>query len=1005
MGLEEYEMRTKKTSFFSLIMIISLLFSIFLYPITQSFAQEVTKVMIHYQEDLNNNLDWNLWVWEDGKEGSVYEFSGEDQFGKFAEIELPGSPALVGFIVRTDDWIKDGGDRFIDIENGLGEAWVIAGDETTYFEIPDNGAPIETPQFEEIKLTIHYYRYDQNYNGWNLWIWPFEKEGHGVEFSEEDEYGKVAYDTLSNVNDLKKVGIIIRRSEEGNEWAEKEFGDRFITKINNDGTAEIWLIQGQERIYYDKNQIDLTPKIVQASIDAFNFFTLETNTPFSLDKENFGITISPNIKLKVIVPFETIGENYTNKVRIITDEPIDISKTYTISLEGFGEQVFELGDIVRSKEFDELYYYNGDDLGNSYSQEKTSFRLWAPTATEVRIVTYQNSQDTVGKEFPMTKAEKGTWTAEMAGDQHGLIYNYKVKIDEEWREAVDPYVRAVTVNGDKGVVVDLQQTNPENWQPNKKPDFRNPEDAIIYELHVRDLSTHPDSGIENKGKFLGVAEENTTSPTGVKTGLNHLIDLGVTHVQFLPIYDYRTVDETKLDQEQFNWGYDPKNYNVPEGSYSTDPYEPIVRINEVKQMIQTLHDNDLRIIMDVVYNHVFSVNESSFQQLVPGYYFRYTSSGTLANGSGVGNDTASERKMVRKFIVDSVKYWAREYNLDGFRFDLMGIHDIETMNEIRAALDEIDPSIIIIGEGWDLNTPLKADLKANQKNAEDMEGIAHFNDNIRDGLKGSVFNDLDNGFVNGKQAMVGTIFQGVLAGLNYPGQIATYRDPEQVVTYVEAHDNLTLWDKLILTNPEDSVEQLKQRHKLASSIVLTAQGIPFIHAGQEFMRSKAGDHNSYKSSDEVNQLDWEQRAEFSSEVDYIKGLIQLRKTYSAFRMTTAEEILNNLTLISAPKNVLAYRLQPIGQQQEEIIVVHNANEEAVEIELASEGKWNLVVDGFQAGIEPIKQISGKSFSVAPLSTYVLIEEKSNLLPYIIAAITILTVLIMVATAFLRRRQK
>ncbi|MEC0026326.1 type I pullulanase, partial [Bacillus cereus] len=613
-----------------------------------------------------------------------------------------------------------------------------------------------------------------------------------------------------------------------NEW-EKDGGDRWIENIK-DGRAEVWILSGDEKVYNSKPSSDLS--IQKATIDSFNEITVTTNVPFHIKEKKIEIE---GIKIKNITPYDTNSGDITNQVKIITEQKIDLKQTYKVKIENLADTNTEIGKVIRSEEFDNLLYYGGNDLGNTYTPQHTKFRLWAPTASEAKLVTYKNWNDKIGAEINMQQGEKGTWTAELKGNQKGLFYTYKVKIGDKWAEAVDPYVRAASVNGDKGAVVNLEETNPKKWKANKKPKFKNPEDAIIYELHVRDLSIQPESGIKQKGKYLGVTEKGTKGPGGVKTGLDHIKDLGVTHVQFLPIFDYASVNEETLNEPQYNWGYDPKNFNVPEGSYSTNPYEPTVRITELKQMVQTLHDNNLRVVMDVVYNHMYNAAESNFHKLVPGYYYRYNEDGTFANGTGVGNDTASERKMMRKFMIDSVTYWAKEYNLDGFRFDLMGIHDYETMNEIRKAVNQIDPSIILHGEGWDLNTPLAAELKANQKNAEKMKGIAHFNDNIRDGLKGSVFEEKENGFVNGKQNMEDRIKKGITAGIDYDTNSSTYQDPEQVLTYVEAHDNHTLWDKLELTNPGDSEEMRKQMHKLSSSILLTSQGIPFLHAGQEFM--------------------------------------------------------------------------------------------------------------------------------------------------------------------------
>jgi len=836
-----------------LLTLIVMLSSVFSFQSVKAVSNsKTTEIIIHYKEKLGNTKDWNLWLWGENANGTSYQFTGEDEFGKYAKIKIDGDYNRVGFIVRTNEWEKDGGDRWI----------------------------------ENIK----------------------------------------------------------------------------------DGRAEVWILSGDEKVYNSKPSSDLS--IQKATIDSFHEITVTTNVPFNIKEKKIEIE---GIKIKNITPYDINSGDITNKVKIITEQKIDLKQTYKVKIENLADTNTEIGKVIRSEEFDNLFYYGGNDLGNTYTPQHTKFRLWAPTASEAKLVTYKKWSDKIGAEINMQQGEKGTWTAELKGNQTGLFYTYKVKIGDKWTEAVDPYVRAASVNGDKGAVVNLEETNPKKWKANKKPKFKNPEDAIIYELHVRDLSIQPESGIKQKGKYLGVTEKGTKGPEGVKTGLDHIKDLGVTHVQFLPIFDYASVNEETLNEPQYNWGYDPKNFNVPEGSYSTNPYEPTVRITELKQMVQTLHDNNLRVVMDVVYNHMYNAAESNFHKLVPGYYYRYNEDGTFANGTGVGNDTASERKMMRKFMIDSVTYWAKEYNLDGFRFDLMGIHDYETMNEIRKAVNQIDPSIILHGEGWDLNTPLAAELKANQKNAEKMKGIAHFNDNIRDGLKGSVFEEKENGFINGKENMEDRIKKGITAGIDYDTNSSTYQDPEQVLTYVEAHDNHTLWDKLELTNPGDSDEVRTQMHKLSSSILLTSQGIPFLHAGQEFMRTKYGDHNSYKSPDSINQMDWLRRATFNNEVDYMKGLIELRKKYSAFRMTSAEQIKTHVSFIDAPKNTVAYIIE--GNKHEYFTVAHNANREAVEITLLSKGPWKVLVDGKQAGSKPLYVVHDNKIKVPALSSIVLKSEK------------------------------
>ncbi|MBM7579192.1 pullulanase [Jeotgalibacillus terrae] len=953
----------------ALLLIISLL------PIVQPIASNVAQaesntystLIVHYQEDPEIQKDWNLWVWPEGGEGQVHEFTGEDEFGKIASVDLEGSHENIGFIVRTDAWEKDGGDRWAETEAGVAEVWIKSGDDTVYTSPPD-GEYRDFPEFNEVDVTLHYYRFDGNYEGWNLWAWLGDGDGQEFQFTGQNDFGLTANFTVASDELFDKVGFIVKKTEGDNAWADRENGDRFITKINEDGTAEVWIVQSDSGVYYDSKYIDSTPRIVSATIDEINEITLTTNLPIDTASESPGITLN-GLTIADIRPFEGT-DPVTNKVTIETVEDIDLTKTYTIETEFFGDATVQVGKVIRSESFDDMYFYDGDDLGNTYTEEKTDFRLWAPTASEARLVLYDTWDATEGEEIVMDASEKGTWTSTVEGDLHNQLYTYKVKIGDEWREAVDPYVRSTSVNGDKGAVIDLDRTNPEGWEEFSKGE--NPEDAIIYELHVRDLSIQPESGIENKGKYLGVTEKGTTGPEGYATGLDHILNLGVSHVQFLPIYDYRTVDETNLDTPQFNWGYDPKNYNTPEGSYATDPYDPVVRVKELKEMIHTLHEEDLGVIMDVVYNHMYAVNESNFNQLVPGYYFRYNEDGTLANGTGVGNDTASERQMMQKFIVDSVSYWAEEYEMDGFRFDLMGIHDTGTMNEVREALDEIDPSIIVLGEGWDLNTPLDPELKANQKNAEDMERVAHFNDTLRDGAKGSVWEDTDPGFINGKQGMEDIMRQSVAGGLDYSDSFATYRDPDQVVQYVEAHDNLTLWDKLEKTNPDATEDEMKAMHKLGSSIVLTSQGISFIHAGQEFMRTKGGDHNSYQSPDSVNQLDWERRAAFNEEVSYMEGLIDLRQKYEAFRLTNAEEIKNRLTFAASPANTIAYTLQE--KKNRHLFVVHNANKEAVSVALPGKGPWKVLVNDDKAGTEVLSIEKGKTIKVDGLSSMVLLKD-------------------------------
>ena len=607
--------------------------------------------------------------------------------------------------------------------------------------------------------------------------------------------------------------------------------------------------------------------------------------------------------------------------------------------------------FVRSNDFDNYFSYDGE-LGALYEKEGTLLRVWTPTAKSVEVWIYaDDSFKGPSTKIEMVQKPKGIFVAYLPGDQHGTIYVYKILfLNNRESISVDPYARATTVNGMKSVIADLNRTNPDGWGE-RLPAFGLPEEAIIYELHIRDFSISETSGIVNKGKFLGLTEKNTQNASGRKTGLDYLIDLGITHIQILPMFDYATVDEANLTEPQYNWGYDPLNYNVPEGSYSTDPFDPFNRIFELKQMIRTLHENGLRVIMDVVYNHVYDPKDQALERTVPGYFYRYNADGSLANGTGVGNDTASERHMMRKYIIDSVKYWAKEYHLDGFRFDLMGIHDSVTMNAIREALDKIDPSIIIIGEGWEMSTPLPEDLKASQRNAQAMPRIAHFNDSIRVALKGSDFGDeKDRGFISGKNYLEDLLLRNIKGAMHLSSH-SSYVDPEQVIQYVEAHDNLTLYDKLLRSNPDDSEEVRIKRHTLATSIVLLSQGVPFIHGGQEFLRTKAGVANSYQSPDEINQFEWERVTTFQESVAYVKGLIALRKSEYLFRLHTHEEIDTHFTMLSENFNIVAFSLT---NSEKKYIVIFNGNRSDVIFRI-QKGKYAILVEDNQVFLESMPE--------------------------------------------------
>lgn len=638
--------------------------------------------------------------------------------------------------------------------------------------------------------------------------------------------------------------------------------------------------------------------------------------------------------------------------------------------------------------FEDYPTYAGTDLGLSYSTTASVFKVWSPAVQELRLKIYERG---LGGNPIQTESMKlgadGVWTATLAGDWKGKYYAFQAKVDGNWNDEVpDPYVKAVGTNGRRGMILDLSETNPEGWSQDQRPPLAGFNDIIIYELHLRDVSMDPNSGIQHKGKFLGLAEPGTRTADGLSTGLDHIKELGVTHIHLLPSYDYLSIDESNLDANKYNWGYDPQNYNVPEGSYSTNPEDGAVRIREFKQLIKTLHDHGLRIILDVVYNHTGATENSNFNQLVPGYYYRQNAEGGFSDASACGNETASDRTMMRKFMIESVKYWAKEYHMDGFRFDLMGIHDIETMNAITAALDEIDPTIFVYGEGWTAGaSPLPDSRKAIKANTPQLDRVAAFSDDIRDGIKGHVFTHEAKAFVSGQPGLEESVKFGVVASTQHPQlnyDSVNYSDapwaksPLQTITYVSCHDNHTLWDRLAISCPEDSEEERIKMHKLAGAIVLTAQGVSFLHAGVEMMRTKGGEENSFESPDEVNRIDWARKGQYSTVLEYFKGLVRLRKDHPAFRMTTTEMIQKHLTFLPTEEhNLIAYSLtdKANGDEWEHILVIYNGNAESKTLQIPP-ATWVIVANGEQVNEGGLGTISAAQLTVPGRSAMILVQE-------------------------------
>ncbi len=634
-----------------------------------------------------------------------------------------------------------------------------------------------------------------------------------------------------------------------------------------------------------------------------------------------------------------------------------------------------------STAFRKAFHYAGSDLGAVYTRTATTFRLWAPLADAVAVVFYRAGLGgSPAGLYPMRKAGQGTWRVRVPGEWHGVYFTYRVRHGTHEAEAVDPYAQAVGANGLRAMVVELKRTNPPGWKRDRAPAFRQPTDAILYELHVRDATIHPSAGAKHRGLFLGLTERGTKSPRGLATGLDHLRELGVTHVHLLPAFDYASVDETRPDKPQYNWGYDPQNYNVPEGSYSTHAADGAVRIREFKQLVQALHRAGLRVVMDVVYNHTYRGADSHFHQLVPGYYHRQDRQGGFSNGSGCGNEIASDRSMVRKMMVDSLVYWAREYHVDGFRFDLMGLHDLATMQAIREALDRVSPSILLYGEGWTGgDSPLAYARRAMKTNVARLDRVAAFSDNIRDGIKGPVMHHHQGGFVQGHAGLEEVIKAGVVAQVRHPqvgyprgddwrGPWA--REPWHCVTYNSCHDNHTLWDKLLLSAPRASTAERIRMNQLAAALVLTAQGISFLHAGEEFLREKKGIENSYNKPDRINAIDWRRKDRYHVLSAYYRGLVALRRATPEFRLGSAAAIRRQLAFLPVPQHRVVAFL--VAGARQSVVVVHNANRRAVQVAIP-EGNWKVVVDAQSAGTKTIRRLRGGLVQVEAISSLVLLS--------------------------------
>lgn len=823
---------------------------------------------------------------------------------------------------------------------------------------------------DELIIKLHYNRPDGNYDNWTVWFWSSDSLAAPLE--KENGEMVATYPVPAGTMD---VGYIVRLGD----WEQKDVDkDQFIDVSSYlSGTIHVYVESGVEghKIVEGDDVVNGT-KLKSASYDRDkNVVNVEIVNPLDNVEELLAMKDSEGeVAIK-----EVTGADGSY---VVTPEiTLDSFKSYQIEYNGTETNIV-MPIIYSTEEFEAEYTYEGNDLGATWTKEATTFRVWAPTAEAVNVKLYSTgtaANNTLIETVEMKADVNGTWVVTKEGDLNGTFYTYEVTINGEKVEACDPYARTTGVNGQRAMVIDLDSTDPEGWDKDKNPNADLAiTDAVIYELHVRDLGSDESSGIKNVGKFLSLTEHGTTTAGGKKTGIDHIKDLGITHLHILPMYDYGSVDEMGSGNP-FNWGYDPVNYNVPEGSYSTDPYDGAVRVKEAKQMVQSLHEDGISVIMDVVYNHVYDGGQYCFNKIVPGYFSRISDEGHYSSGSGCGNDTASERSMVKKYIVESVLYWATEYHIDGFRFDLVGLIDTETINAIIEEVHAVRPDVIFYGEGWTMSTDVTKEGydMTTQTNSQMVPEFAFFNDTIRDGLKGSVFENTAKGYVQGQVGYVDTIAD---CFIGLPGWS---KSPTQTVNYASCHDNNTLYDRLQASRRDASTEDLIKMNNLTAAIYITSQGIPFVHAGEEMLRTKVNEdgtfnHNSYNSTDEVNSIKWDTLDDpvYQDVVDYYKGLIAFRKAHSALRMQTAEEVTANITqLAGLADEVLGFQINASaveGEKADSILVYFNPNAEATEITLP-EGKWNVYVNGEDAGTEVLAKVSG-TVTVDAISAMVLVQE-------------------------------
>lgn len=779
---------------------------------------------------------------------------------------------------------------------------------------------------------LHYHRPDGDYRGWNVWAWEPGRDGAAFDFEGEDAFGRYAVIPLDQ--NSTSAGFIIRRGE----WESKDVGHDRTIKVNQDGIAEYWVVSGDPNVYDNPAAVDLTTRIVGAFLDGDRTVTLSVTSALTgPQRKGLRVTAGGDASVYSVKAVRSSEAVAAGRVvyDVVLDQPVQPDHVAKLSL-----RVPECEPVTvyaRDVLSGEAYTAPDAELGYRYSPEATVFRTWSPVSDAVEVLVYADAEaQEPAAVAPMKPAGKGVWEVTLPGDFDGSVYRLRFTSYGEQRVVPDIHAFAATADSSRSVVLDLDRLTPDGWAADAPPRVVRKTDEVIYEIHVRDFSiadkTCPP---RQRGTYLGLIHKNPGDPSfagGVATGLSHLQELGVTAVHLLPIEDFTS----KVDE--YNWGYWTAMFNSPETNYATDPHDPAAAIRELRTAVVGLHDADLRVILDVVYNHTSSSGAGSpFEQTVPYYYFRTTPDGQMRNDAGVGNSIADERPMVRKFIVDSLVFWADQYHVDGFRFDLLGTHHPETVAAVTERLHGLRADLTLYGEPWTGGGPTYF-----PKGAQKGSAMAVFNDHLRNAIRG----DTDGtkiGFATGPGGDRDAIRRGVAGAID---DFTT--EPTETINYASAHDNLTLWDKIAITAPRATDAQHRAMQKLALGVVLTSQGVPFLHGGSDFARTKGGNHNSYNAGDQTNAFDWARKAEYRDVFDFVAGVIAMRRAHPAFRMDDDALVRKHLRFLKTDP-LVAYTLDGgvVGDRWKTIVVAYNGEPTEQTLDLPA-GAWSVAVDGTHA---------------------------------------------------------